>query len=318
MGEAYLSKVRLLGTAVAIAACTATVGPTATSATDVDPSLRPPADVIELRDGNSVLRSDVLKFNTNEAWFVDGIDTLFTDLYFFNVGINPAQRELRLEDFDSIALHQPAENQLLFNGQSSIFGAHLNFSLSTTLHGGAAGSFQSWREDVIQVSYTGSAPLPFTLYSYIDYDLSLDSRFDNDTLTFSGNRLIQTDGSGLRASLESVGRRPSAVELNRYPYIITRLYDDTRTNLGPTAMSPLFPSLGVSPKGSDPAGSQTLKGVDGTAALQFNDTLQPDQPLTFRFVKTIARDNNVARIPEPTVLVGLGAVVGALAWLRRS
>jgi hypothetical protein len=281
----------------------------AVSASEAEPA---PPDLIELQDGNSVLRTDVLNFNINERWFVDGVNTLFTDLYFFNVGNNPAQRELRLEDFDHIALEQPAKNQLSFTGRSSIFGASLNFSLDTTLYGGEAGSFESRREDFLAISFTGSQPLPFTLYSYIDYDLGLDSNYENDMLSFSGNTLTQTDSSGLRATLTAVNRTPSAVAFDEYPFLIARLYDNNRTNLGQKPSS-----LAMVRGEPDPHLSQNLGEIDATAALQFDETIQPGQTLTFNFVKQIEKDNTPAAIPEPTLLLGLGVVLGGMAWLRR-
>jgi hypothetical protein len=269
-------------------------------------------DVIELRDGNSILRTDILKFNTSEAWLVDDVDILFTDLYFFNLGNNPAQRELRLEDFDQISLQRPAQNQFLFTGESFWFGGNLTFTLNTTLYGGPFGSFWSRREDLITVSFTGPAPLPFSLYSYIDYDLRLDQRFDNDTLRLDGNTLTQTDGTGIRATLTSVGTPPSAVQFAEYPFLISALYDDTRTNLGPQP-GPLS-MQGPSPQLS----SQPLVNTDGTAALQFNDTLSPGKSLSFNFIKEISKDKTPAAVPEPTVLMGLGLVTAAIALLKRS
>ena len=317
MRQAYLLGLKPMVTATAVAAVGIIIQAAAASATALTSTTELPSDVVELRDGNSVLRSDILKFNTNEAWFVDGVNTLFTDLYFFNVGINPAQRELRLEDFDHISLYQPAHNQLLFNGRSSVFGGDLNFSLQTTLQGGPRGSFYSRREDLIEVSFTGNMPLPFSLYSYIDYDLRLDGRFDNDTLTFRGNKIIQEDASGLKASLESVDRFPSAVAFDRYPFLISRLYDGTRTNLAQNSRAPFSPFLALESGAALPPTDQTLTTTDGTAALQFDDTIWPDQNLSFRFVKTIAKENNRAAIPEPTMLLGMGLTGAALALGRR-
>jgi len=269
-------------------------------------------DVIELRDGNSILHTDILKFNTSEAWLVDDADILFTDLYFFNLGNNPAQRELRLEDFDQISLQRPAENQFLFTGESFWFGGNLTFTLNTTLYGGPLGSFQSRREDLITVSFTGPDPLPFSLYSYIDYDLRLDRRFDNDTLRLDGNTLIQTDDTGIRATLTSLGGSPSAVQIAEYPFLISALYDDTRTNLG-HQLGPLSTH-----RSSNNLSSQPLVNTDGTAALQFNDTLDSSKTLSFNFVKEINKDNTPAAVPEPTLLLGLGLVTAAMALLKRA
>jgi hypothetical protein len=255
------------------------------------------SDVVELRDGNSVLRTDLLKFNIDEAWFVDGNNVLFTDLYFFNVGTNPAQRELRLEDLDNISLQRPADNRLTLTGQKSVFGANLNFSLDSALYGGEMGSYQSRREDVLQVSYTGSAPLEFSLYKYIDFDLEADDQFDNDILSFEENTLTQTDDSGLEASLITPDREPSGVAFAEYPILISQLYDDRRTNLPPT--------------------TGPLVGTDGTAALQFDQLLEPGETLTFRFVKQVQKKTTSIAVPEPSILLALGVVVGGLATLRR-
>lgn len=254
-------------------------------------------DLVELRDGNSVLRTDLFKFNPEEAWFVDGASTLFTDLYFFNLGTNPAQRELRLEDFDQVSLQKINENQLLFNGQLSAFGGSLNFSLNSTLVGGAPGSFAARREDIIDVSFTGVEPLEFSLFSYIDYDLRLDQQFNNDTLTFKDNVLTQTDPSGLEATLVPITHTPSAVQFGEYPFLLAELYNDSRTILQPSA--------------------GPLVSTDGTAVLQFDETIYADQPLTFKFVKQVQKNSPPTPVPEPTVLVSLGVVLGGLTLLRR-
>ncbi|MGB5975738.1 MAG: hypothetical protein WBG38_20600, partial [Nodosilinea sp.] len=96
-----------------------------------------PPGLIELTDGNSVYQADLLRFSADQSWLVEGVETLFTDLYFLNIGNSPASRELRLEDFQSVAFSQPASNRL--SATFSNFGANLNLSINSILLGGEPG-----------------------------------------------------------------------------------------------------------------------------------------------------------------------------------
>src|SRR5688572_21565123 len=39
-----------------------------------------PSGLLELTQGNSTYRADLLRFSEEQSWLVDGIETLFTDL----------------------------------------------------------------------------------------------------------------------------------------------------------------------------------------------------------------------------------------------
>lgn len=257
------------------------------------------ADLIELRDGNSIYRTDIFRFSQDQAWLVEGVNNVFSDLYFLNLGRNPAQPELRLENLSLLSLTQPAANRFIAN--LSVFGTNLNFSLDSSLQGGAPGSFRSVREDIVTIYNTGGAnaedaAIDFTLFSYIDYDLQFDKLFDNDITSFANNTLTQTDPSGTIATL-TVDQDPTAVQIGEYPALLAQLYDGSRTTLRNTS-SPLI-------------------NADGSAALQFDRRLDPGESISFRFVKQIQKQTSPTAVPEPTSLLALGLVLGGFLGLRR-
>ncbi|MGF1570414.1 MAG: PEP-CTERM sorting domain-containing protein [Nodosilinea sp.] len=259
-------------------------------------------DLIELRSGNSVYRTNIFTFSEDQAsWLVEGVDNVFTDQYFLNFGTSPTRRELELKDLTLVSLTQPTENRFIADLDLSALGIDLNFSLDSTLQGFEAGSRRSRREDVVTLSNTGSSAIDFTLLSYLDLDLvdfdrPLDKSFDDDSTVFANRTLSQTDRSGTLATI-TVDQAPTAVQVAEYPFLISQLKDGSRTVLQNT--------------------SPTLANSDGSALLQFNRRLNPDEAITFRFVKSLQATAEPEPVPEPVTLLGLGLVGSALLVLRR-
>jgi len=257
---------------------------------------------IELRNGNSIYRTNIFTFSADQAsWSVDGLDQQFTDQYFFNFGTSPTQRALELQDLSLISLLQPTENRFL--AEFSTIGSSLNFSLDSSLLGFATGSRRSYREDIVTIANTGTAAVDFTLFSYIDFDLlSFDNplplRLDaqNDTTFFANNILTQTDPTGTRATV-AVDQPPTVVQVAEYPFLISQLKNELRPQLtnvpGP------------------------LTNRDGAAAFQFDRSVQPGSTISFRFVKQIEQTPVSEPVPEPATLLALGIAGGGLLLLRR-
>ncbi|MGF1517547.1 MAG: PEP-CTERM sorting domain-containing protein [Nodosilinea sp.] len=253
----------------------------------------PSPERVTLTSGNSVYQADLLRFSPDQSWLVGGVETLFTDLYFLNLGNQP-QQNLRLEDLRLVEASQPASNQ--FSATFSTFGANLNFSLESVLLGGAPGSDRARRQETLTLTNTGTDWLDLTLFKYIDFDLQFDSPFDDDSGFFAGNTFTQTDPSGAIATL-IVDQDPTAVQLGSYGPLLAELYNPPATNLqnspGP------------------------LENTDITAAFQFDRRLAPEESIVFKFVLDVQRQAKTKAVPEPGTAFALGMVAAGLALLRR-
>lgn len=255
---------------------------------------------IDLRDGNSIYRTNPFTFLENQAsWWVDGVNHQFTDQYFLNLGNSPTQASLELGDLRLLSLTQPSQNRFL--AQFSALNGGLSLSLESSLQGFSNGSRRSFRDETITLVNTGNADLDITLFSYIDFDL-LDfdipqvNTFSNDTTAFQHNLLTQTDPSGTMA-LVAMNETPNLVQIVEYPFLITQLKSGRRPQLANTP-GPLVNS-------------------DGSAVLQFDRRVAAGEAVTFRFLKKIEQIPPSTSVPEPTLLLSLGVVAGGLMLLRR-
>lgn len=276
----------VLGLAVAL---TATLNPGLAVAADPLPP-----DLLQLTDGNSVYQADLLRFSPDQSWLVDGVETLFTDLYFLNLGRSSALREQRLEDLRSVAFSQPASNFL--SATFSTFGANLNFSINSLLLGGAPGSYRATRQETVTLTNTGSDSLEVSLFKYIDYDLQFDNVLTNNSAFFADNTLTQTDTSGALATL-TADQTPTAVQISPYGLLLAQLYNSPATGLQ-NSPGPLV-------------------NDDVTAAFQFDRTLAPGESAVFRFVMAVQRQPTAKAVPGSGTAFAVGVVAAGLALLRR-
>ena len=253
-----------------------------------------PPGLIELTNGNAVYRADLLRFSEDQSWLVDGVETLFSDLYFLNLGNSSAERELRLEDLRPVAFSQLASNHI--SATFSTFGANLNFSIDSVLLGGAPGSYRAARHETVTLTNTGSSWLDVSLFKYIDYDLQFDGIINNNSTFFAGNTLTQTDPSGAVATL-AVDQTPSAVQISPYGPLLAQLYNSPATGLQ-NSPGPLIDG-------------------DATAAFQFDRALAPGESVVFKFVMAVQRQAQAKAVPEPGTALALGIAAAGLALLRR-
>ncbi|TVQ10352.1 MAG: PEP-CTERM sorting domain-containing protein [Leptolyngbya sp. DLM2.Bin27] len=273
---------------------TSTLGLTATFAAGaVMAATVPRPEQITLTNGNSIYQADLLRFSLDQSWLVDGVETLFTDLYFLNLGNQP-QRNLRLEDLQLVSASQPASNQVNFT--FSTFGGSFNFALESILLGGAWGSDRATRQETVTLTNLSNDWLDVRLFKYLDFDLQFNGPFDNDNGFFAGNTLTQNDPSGALATVV-VDQTPTAVQLSPYGALLADLYN------------PPASTLQHSPG--------PLKNTDVTAAFQFDRSLAPGESAVFEFVMAVQRQAQTKTVPEPGTVIALGTVAAGLALLRR-
>jgi hypothetical protein len=251
-----------------------------------------PAGLVELNQGNSTYRTDLLRFSEDQSWLIDGVETLFTDLYFLNLSSLAAPQELRLEDLQPVAFSQPSADRL----SASFFGANLAFSLDSILLGGTPGSYRAARQETVTLTNTGSDWLDVSLFKYIDYDLQFDGVLTNNTAFFAGNTLTQTAPSGAVATL-AVDQTPTAVQISPYGPLLAQLYNAPASGLQNTP--------------------GPLVDADTTAAVQFDRSLAPGESVVFKFVMEVQRQATAKAVPEPGTAFAIGIVAAGLALLRR-
>jgi hypothetical protein len=252
--------------------------------------------LIELASGNSNYQFNLLRFSEDQAWTVDGVDTLFSDLFFLNLGNTPARRYLGLENLRPLAFHQSSPNRA--TAAFSTYGGGLSLSLDSVLWGGAAGSFSATRRETVTLTNTGTTALEVSLFKYIDYDLRFDGLVNNDTVAFAQNTLMQTDPSRALATL-SVDQTPTAVQLGPYGQLLAQFYNSPAVDLQ-----------------NSPA---PLVNRDVTAAMQFDRILNPGESASFQFFLAVQRQPKTKAVPEPgtaTALLGLGLFGMIAARLR--
>ncbi len=269
-------------------ALTATLVPGAAVA--ADPAI---PDLIELVNGNSVYRANLLGFSEDQSWTVDGVETLFSDLYFLNLAGNPRPRFLRLEDLQPVAFSQPTSDRL--SASFLTLGGNLSFSLESVLLGGGSDSYAATRQDRVTLTNTSGTALPVSLVKYIDYDLQFDDILDDDTGFFENNLFTQTDPSKARATL-AVDQTPTAVQVSPYRPILAQLYNTAR---------PIQNSPGP------------LVNQDVTAGLQFDRILAPGESVVFQFLMTVQGQTETKAVPEPGTAFALTVAAAGLALLSR-
>jgi len=277
----------LAGAGLGVVAATMLAGTPATAQTT--------PTTVELTNGNSSLNVDLGRFSTEEFWLVDGVDYLYSEIIFLNLGSDPDQGEVPLSEFDLLFAESTANT---YSASFSGFGGQLNLQIDYTLLGGEPGSNSASRNSVITLFNPTDTALDYTLTTYIDLDLVLDKAFDNDTTTFSpaDNTLTQVDPTGVEISL-ILGQTPTAVQIEEFPNLLVELFDDSRTVLTPTT---------------------TASTGDATVAMQFDGSLASGESLTFSLITQVDNQAAAHAVPEPGIVVALSAVgLTLLGWRRR-
>lgn len=257
------------------------------------------AGTVSLSDGNSQVLFNLDDFSV-ERWTVDGANQLYSgppfslplaDLFFLNIAPADNLPEVRLGQFQLNSVEQPSERAL--KAYLTGFGGILDFEYETELQGGQVGSGFSLRDETITLTNRSSTQQFVSLFSYIDFDLAGTS--SNDSLLIQGNTLLQTDPSGLRATV-TVNQTPSQVQADSYPVLLASLYNSSRTTL--------------SNKNSLPLG-------DATAALQFDRFLAPGESVVLRLSKQLQGKEKPQDVPEPASAIALGTAAAALLLKHR-
>jgi hypothetical protein len=272
------------------------------------------AEVITLENHNSVAifhteASDGGRIGLN-AWIVDDVNHLHQQWFWHRVGSHT--REWAIDgtgplvhvNSNALDLDGDLDDDFLIaeynDSETVITPERYNVQFRYLLTGGTADSNTSDIVEVIRIRNTGTQPLEFHLFQYVDFDLNDDP--DNDRVVLSGtpiNTATQSDPINIIGETV-VTPPPQRYEVDFFDETLTNLEDGDIDNLANTA--------------------GPLAGDDVTWAFQwdFAGILR----IPAGGVALISKDKNIRPgeggiIPEPSTYVLACLGVAGLLWSRR-
>ena len=245
------------------------------------------AALFTLTDDNTVAQFDTATQANNLNWFVDGIDLLAQQAFWYRIG-NVAEQSVNLL---SIGLQGTSDTN--FDGNpDTLFvrysGTGFQIDTRYTIAGGSAGSGASDMTEQISITNLLDSPLDFHFFQYADFDLSAA-----DSTVLTNLNSVQQSGSGSRLLETVVTPIPSHREAAFFPVTLNKLNDGVATTLSDT-----------------PLGTVVGPG-DVTWAYEWDVVIAPGS--TFQ----ISKDKNLSVVPEPTVCSLLTVAIALLFVVRR-
>lgn len=240
------------------------------------------ATIYTLTDTNTSATVDTSSNLGLKDWIVGGIDQVHRNTYAWRVGDSTIADAIQnLTELSSGMVGTRFLNV-------AYGGTGFRIDITYVLTGGAT-SFDI--AEIVRVTNTGNAALPFRLFQYNDFDLM--STANDDTVTrINSSQMEQTDGV-VAMNVVSQGATPVP----------------GRSQLGPLFFSsPLTNTAGYNLDTTAGNGLGQSSFGDVAYGFQWNFNLNPGQSFT------ISTDK-VAAVPEPGTMAALG--LGAIALLRR-
>ena len=241
-----------------------------------------------LSDGNStVVGNDVTGLND---WFIDGVDHLFREDYFWRIGNTPEQSQGALGPgvITNIAANY---SRVTFNNPGLF-----TISVDYILGGSTPGSGTADIAEIVRITNHASFALPLTLFQYNDFDLN-GTPFDQGA-SFDGH-FFQWDNPvyGMVGTVDYADRW----EINTYPNLLNKLSDANVDNL----------ANAVTPVG----------GGDIECASQWNLNLAAANaaggPTAPGSTWVMSTNKRIVTVPEPATMAALGLGLAAMARRRR-
>ena len=250
------------------------------------------AGTFTLVDGNSIAAFDTSLPDNHYSWEVDGVDHLFQQAFWFRLGTVDPETSLH-----TLPIDVEGTTDTNFDGDDDTLfvryiGLDFDAEVRYTLDGGAPGSFASDLAEQVSITNTGSIPLDFHFFQYVDFDLAGSEEFDTAVFT-NANAVQQTQGP-LAISETVITPAASHREIDYFPATHSKLTDASPTTLSDT------PAIGT-----------PLGPGDVTWAFQWDVVIAPG--LTFQ----ISKDKNLVGVPEPTALALAGLALGGMLFGRR-
>lgn len=209
-------------------------------------------------------------------WFVDGVDHLTQQAFWYRVGNVPEQ------SLHTLPIGVQGTSDTNFDGNpDTLFvrylGAGFRTDVAYRLDGGTPGSFASDITEQITVTNTGTAPLDFHFFQYTDFDLG--GTAGGDRARFTNANAVQVFDALLNFSETVITPVPDHREINFFPLTINKLNDALPTTLND------LPPVGV-----------VVGPGDVTWAYQWDFVINPGQSFQ------ISKDKQLTGVPEPATL----------------
>ena len=248
--------------------------------------------LFNLTDNNSVAQFDTATSANQFNWYVDGIDQLAQEAFWFRVG-NVAEQSVHTLP---IALQGATDGN--FDGNpDTLFvrhnGAGFRIDLKYSLSGGTPGSGSADLGEQISIVNQSDGPLDFHFFEYADFDITGPG--PGNQAVFTNPNTVRQSNGGSFLTETVVTPVPNHREVAFFPTTLNSLNDAAPTTLSDT---PLFTPVGPG---------------DVTWAYEWDFVLQAGD--TF----LISKDKNlgVQPVPEPRSGGADGTCWGCFAVARR-
>jgi len=235
-----------------------------------------------LTDGNSVAEFDLTSAAGLQNWFVDGIDHLQQQWFWYRVGALGQETSIDNLTLSMAKLSDTNEDPGMDTLYVKYLGTNVKLELTFLLTGGSTGSYMSDIAETIRITNTstGKTSFDFHFFEFLDFDLNNDG--SNDTAEITGSNTAKQTAPAVFYAEEVVTPTPNHHAVSNDGSILASLTDTGATTL------------------DDSVGPVT---GDTSFAFEWDWNIAAGKSVV------ISKDKNI--LPEPATLglMGLGAAV---------